>query len=261
MAKAISIANQKGGVGKTTTTMNLAAALVQKGEKVLCIDLDPQRNLSKYLGFQEDGRKNISDALLSAVQGDPIILSELIRNNPEGIDYIPSSLSLAYVETQMNTAMCREQLLQSLLEEAGLQMAYNYVLIDCPPNLSISLTNALTASDEVIIPVQAEPFALEGLADLTNIVYQIRKRLNPSLSISGILLTMYDARLNVSREVEEQLKGVFGDLVFQTKISDSTKAAQSTAKAKSMVSEKSNKLGQEYKQVVEEMQNQKKGDA
>ena len=151
--KIICVANQKGGVGKTTTVMNMAAGLVQKGKKILCIDFDPQGNLSDYLGHQADGISDISELMLSESRMQSYDLTGIIRKNNEGIDYIPSSIALASADMFLAQAMCREQVLKRILKH-GLFQEYEYIFVDCQPSLGILLTNALAASDEVLIPVQ-----------------------------------------------------------------------------------------------------------
>jgi chromosome partitioning protein len=257
MAKIIAIANQKGGVGKTTTAVNMAAALVQQGQRVLCIDLDPQGNLSSYLGLDydmEEPVKSIGDLLLAKAQGRPANIGEAILENHEGIDFVPSHISLAVVETQIQSAVCREQLLKSILQLPALHDAYDHILIDCLPSLGILLTNALTAADSVLIPVQAQKFALDGLSNLNDIISQVRDLLNPTLSIEGVLLTMYD-NTQMSKAVEAQLQEYYGDKLYQARISKSVQASMSTAKTTSLVADPRSKLGGEYRQVVAEMLN------
>lgn len=248
--KVISIANQKGGVGKTTTTMNLAAGLAQAGKKVLCIDYDPQGNLSNYLAYEPDGGPTISELMIAVANRQPVNLAAAICCNDEGIDYIPSSILLAGADMFLAPVVCREQVLKRLLADGTLQ-EYDYILIDCLPSLGILLTDALTASDEVIIPVQAQKFALDGLSQLQQVIEMVQQNINAALRLGGVLLTMVD-NTNMSRAVEEALKDEFGSLLFTAQIRKSVEAANSTYEQRSMVSHKGSPRGQEYRAVVTE---------
>ncbi|MPM58435.1 Sporulation initiation inhibitor protein Soj [bioreactor metagenome] len=248
--KVISIANQKGGVGKTTTTMNLAAGLVQAGKKVLCIDYDPQGNLSNYLAYEPDGGLTISELMIAVANRQQVDVAAAICCNDEGIDYIPSSILLAGADMFLAPVVCREQVLKRLLADAELQ-EYDFVLIDCLPSLGVLLTNALTASDEVLIPVQAQKFALDGLSQLQQVIEMVQQNINATLRLGGVLLTMVD-NTNMSRAVEEALKDEFGSLLFTAQIRKSVEAANSTYEQRSMVSHKGSARGQEYRAVVAE---------
>lgn len=244
MPKIISIANQKGGVGKTTTALNFAAGLQRVGKKVLLVDLDPQSNLSQYLGYEPDGKPTISDLMSAAAAGQTVDVTGCIRTGSEGIDFIPSHISLSSADFFLIQTMNREQVLRRILRSFELA-EYNYILIDCLPSLGILLINALAASDSLIIPVQAQKFALDGLDLLLNVYSMVKQNINPTLAVDGILITMAD-NTNMAHAVEDALADRFKEKVFDTKISRSVEAANSTFAMQSLVSMKHSKLGQEY---------------
>ena len=213
MGKIIAIANQKGGVGKTTTTINLAASLANEGKKVLIIDADPQANATS--GYGIDQREMSSSIYECLVDGYPVKGSQ-VATCVKGLDLVGSRIDLAGAELELINKPDRERVLASLL--ADIRDDYDYIIIDCSPSLGLITVNALTAADSVIIPVQAEYFALEGISKLMNTIRIIKSRLNPSLQIEGFLLTMYDARLRLANQIYEELKSYFGDMVFNTVI-------------------------------------------
>ncbi|MDE6240695.1 MAG: AAA family ATPase [Muribaculaceae bacterium] len=213
MGKIIAIANQKGGVGKTTTTINLAASLAHEGKKVLIIDADPQANATS--GYGIDPRTMTSSIYECLVDGYPIDGSQ-VKTCMEGLELVGSRIDLAGAELELINKPERENVLAKLLRPVAEK--YDYVLIDCSPSLGLITVNALTAADSVIIPVQAEYFALEGISKLMNTIRIIKSRLNPQLEIEGFLLTMYDARLRLANQIYEELKSYFGDMVFDTVI-------------------------------------------
>ena len=212
MGKIISVANQIGGVGKTTTTVNLSTILAKKGKKVLLIDTDPQGNATSGLGVSKDVELSVYDILIGDTEFDETLQETAIKN----LKVCPSNISLAGAEVQLVSMMSREQRLKTKLDKIKDQ--YDYILIDCPPSLGLVTLNAFTASDSVLIPVQCEYFALEGLGQLLNTVNLVKKHLNKNLEIEGALLTMYDARTNLSNQVVKEVKKYFEDKVYKTVI-------------------------------------------
>lgn len=208
MAKIIAIVNQKGGVGKTTTCVNLTAALTLSGKKVLLCDFDPQANATSGMGVDKSSSNGIYDVVINGVPAEKVIVS-----TPYG-DVLPSSKSLAGAGIELIALEDRQFLLKKALSQVSER--YDFILIDCPPSLELLTLNALCAANTLLVPVQGEYYALEGLSDLMNTVRIVRKSMNPTLQIEGVLLTMYDGRTNLSIQVAQELKRFFGDKVYST---------------------------------------------
>ncbi|MCQ2245176.1 MAG: AAA family ATPase [Bacteroidaceae bacterium] len=221
MGKIIALANQKGGVGKTTTSMNLAASLATFEKKVLLIDADPQANASSGLGVDiQQVDCSIYECLINNVD----IREAIYTTDVENLDIIPSHINLVGAEIEMLNMENREKVMANLLNT--IKADYDYILIDCSPSLGLITVNALTAADSVIIPVQCEYFALEGISKLLNTIKIIKSKLNPALSIEGFLLTMYDSRLRLANQIYEEVKKHFQELVFKTVIQRNVKLSE-----------------------------------
>ena len=216
MSEIIAIANQKGGVGKTTTAFSLGVALRKQGNKVLLIDADPQGDLTTCMGYynQEELQNTIATLMSDTICDNEFDAEKSILHHKEGIDLIPSNLDLSAIEFSLVNAMSREFTLKNAIKD--IKDNYDYIIIDCPPALGIITTNALTASDSVIIPVQCEFFALEGITQLLKAIMYTQANLNPNLTIEGVLLTMLDARTNLGLEVVEEIRSYFKDKVYNT---------------------------------------------
>ena len=230
MAKVIAIANQKGGVGKTTTTVNLGSSLAFMGKKILLVDIDAQGNATSGMGIRKpDVTKDIYDVLVNEVP----IQEAIVPSSREGLDIVPATLQLAGAEIELTSMMARESRLKLALNEVKDQ--YDYILIDCPPSLGHLTINAFTASDSILIPVQCEYYALEGLSQLLNTVRLVQKHFNPELEIEGVLLTMYDARTNLGAEVVEEVRRYFQEKVYETIIPRNVRLSEAPSHGMSII--------------------------
>ncbi len=235
MSRIIAACNQKGGVGKTTTCVNLSAALAAMEKKVLLVDMDPQANSTQGLGFDTPFEEDIYDALLlpdSEVNKDRV-KRFIQKTSMAFLDIFPCSRSLAGLEIKLMQEEKRDRKLARLLEKV--KADYDYILIDSPPSLNILTLNVLTASDSVLIPIQCEYYALQGLAELLNTIRLVQQSTNPNLAIEGALLTMYDSRLNLSKQVADDVKNTFSEKVFKTIIPRSVKLSEAPSFGKPII--------------------------
>jgi chromosome partitioning protein len=256
MARIISIAMQKGGVGKTTTTMNLAAALQQAGQSVLAVDLDPQGNLTQHTGLNpEQLAPTIYNAFKAEIEGFESNIRQAIYKTHEGFDILPSQPELSLTELALMNTLSRERVLATLLEP--LRPLYDYILIDCSPSLGLLVVNALTASDSVIIPIQAEYLAARGAYMIMSTIETVRrKKLNSDLAIDGILLTMADTRTLMAKDIQEAVTQQFGSgqRIFQAIVRRSIRFGESAAAGQSILSYEPDSQGAEaYRQVAQEL--------
>ncbi|WP_439710055.1 ParA family protein [Adlercreutzia caecimuris] len=219
--KIVAIINQKGGVGKSTTAINLAAALGEMGKQVLLVDLDPQGNCSSGLGIEKSLiQQCIYDVLLNDVPIEDVIIPDIT----EGVDIAPATINLAGAEVELVAEMARENRLKDAV--GSMRGRYDFVLVDCPPSLGLLTVNALVAADKLLIPIQCEFYALEGVTKLLESMKRVKSRLNPTLDIYGILLTMYDSRTTLSKQVVDEVREYFGRLVFSTPIPRTVKLSE-----------------------------------
>lgn len=211
MGRIIAVVNQKGGVGKTTTSVNLSACLAEKGYKVLAIDSDAQGNMSSGLGVNKN---EVEYTLYNLMMGECYTEQAILQLPIENLSIIPSNIDLSGAEIELIGENNREYILKKILD--NLKFLYDYIIIDCPPSLNVLTLNALTASDSVLVPIQCEYYALEGLTQLMNTISLVTKKLNPSLKIEGLVFTMFDSRTNLSLEVVEEVKNHLGDKVYKS---------------------------------------------
>ena len=221
MGRIIAVANQKGGVGKTTTSINLAACLAEKGKKVLAVDMDPQGNLTSGLGVDKDSvEKSIYELIIGDVDIKEVINKEVLEN----LDIIPTSIDLSAAEIELIGVDDKEYILRNAIDQVKDQ--YDFVIIDCPPSLSMLTINAMTTADSVIVPIQCEYYALEGLSQLIHTVELVKDRLNSKLEIEGVVFTMYDARTNLSLQVVENVKDNLQQNIYKTIIPRNIRLAE-----------------------------------
>ena len=221
MGKIISLANQKGGVGKTTTTINLSAYLAVMGKKVLIVDLDPQGNASSGVGVDKNQELK---TIYNVIDGECSVREAIVKTPIKNLDIIPATVDLAGAEIDLVQMSSREKILKNIL--GRVQSDYDYIMIDCPPSLGLLTVNALTASNSVIIPIQCHFYALEGLSQLMNTVRLIKQHLNPALTVEGVVLTMKDNRSNLVAEVSGEISKFFGKKVYQTCIPNNIRLAE-----------------------------------
>ena len=221
MGRVIAIANQKGGVGKTTTTINLSACLAEKGKKILVIDTDPQGNTTSGFGLEKN---DIENTIYELLLGEISIEESIIKNAVEGVDIIPSNVNLAAVEIELIGVDKKEFILRNEVE--WVKDRYDFIIIDCPPSLSLLTINSMTTADTVLVPIQCEYYALEGLSQLIHTVNLVKERLNPDLDMEGVVFTMFDSRTNLSMQVVENVKSNLSQHVFETVIPRNIRLAE-----------------------------------
>jgi chromosome partitioning protein len=249
----IAVLNQKGGVGKTTTTINLGAYLARAGKRVLVCDIDPQGNTTSGLGVD---KQNLDTTLYDVLFSREEASKAIKEIGKEGLFLLPANAGLAGAEVELVSEDGREQKLKKALE----QLDYDYILIDCPPSLGLLTINALTAADEVLIPVQAEYYALEGLSQLLSVISQVRKGLNPSLDILGVVITLYDSRTSLSEQVKDELEKHFGSKVFKTVIPRNVRLAEAPSFGKTIAEhDKWSKGARAYKSLARELEKRTNG--
>lgn len=249
MGKIIAIANQKGGVGKTTTSINLSAALAVKGKKVLIVDIDPQGNATSGFGIEKNDLENtVYELMLNECSVEECTISEVLPN----LSVLPTNVNLAAAEIELIDADRKEYILKNELD--WVKDKYDFVIIDCPPSLSMLTVNAMTCADSVLVPIQCEYYALEGLSQLIHTVNLVKTRLNPELSMEGVVFTMYDSRTNLSAEVVENVKENLEERIFQTVIPRNIRLAEAPSFGQPITSYDPKSAGaQSYLELAEEL--------
>ena len=230
MARIIAVANQKGGVGKTTTAVNLAACLAAMEKRTLLIDMDPQGNATSGLGVDGDSiEKSIYEVIIEKIK----LREAVVGTEISFLNLVPSNIRFSGAQIELVSMIARERKLQAAME--GIGVDYDYIFIDCPPSLGILTINAMTAAQSVLIPIQCEYYALEGVGQFLNSIRLVQKNLNPSLSIEGVLLTMYDKRLNLSNQVADEVRSYFEDKVYKTVITRNVKLSEAPSFGKPII--------------------------
>ncbi len=252
MIKTIAVANQKGGVGKTTTVVNLAACMAEKGVKVLLIDMDAQGNATTGCGIR---KKDLQKSSYDLLTDENVKLSDLVIKTPyHNLWIVPSTMDLAGAELELAEAQGRAKRLENALKTAETENLFDFILIDCPPSLGLVTINALTAADTVLIPIQCEFFALEGLSQLTNTVKQVKKVYNPQLDIEGVLITMFDGRLNLTMQVLAEVKKYFASKTFKAVIPRNVRISEAPSHGKPInYYDRGSKGAKAYAELAEEI--------
>lgn len=255
MGRIIAIANQKGGVGKSTTAINLAACLAEREQRVLVVDIDPQGNATSGLGVSKDDVENtVYQVMLGSISADDAIQKDVFDN----LDVLPSNVNLAGAEIELIDVENREYILKNILDD--IRERYDYIVLDCPPSLSMLTVNAMTAADTVLVPIQCEYYALEGLTQLIHTINLVKRRLNPELELEGVVFTMYDARTNLSLQVVENVKENLGQNIYKTIIPRNVRLAEAPSHGLPINIYDPKSAGAEsYRLLAEEVMNQNVG--
>ena len=249
MSKIIAIANQKGGVGKTTTHVNLTTCLAQAGSRVLAVDMDPQGNTTSGFGIDKD---SLSHTVYDLILGESYIEQVMLPTQIEGLRLLPANINLSGAEIELIDVKGREYRLKNILKHA--KYLYDYIFIDCPPSLNLLTLNSLCAADSVLVPIQCEYYALEGLSQLLHTIELVQRRMNPRLTIEGILFTMYDARANLSAQVVEEVKTHMGNRVYRSMIPRNVRLSEAPSHGLPItLYDKKSKGAESYMQLAQEI--------